>query len=128
MTSHLPVVMSKYKCMQMTLYSTFMVALLLKWLKSSLRLKHSCLQLNTSKTVAMFFSKTHSSLSDEPDILVSGERLQIVPEYKYLGVILDSNLSFSCHAKLVSNRIKFALSNFRHSCQNVHALNDFFLT
>lgn len=82
-------------------------------------LKHSCLQLNTSKTVAMFFTKSHSSLSDEPDVFVSGERLQVVTEFKYLGVILDSKLSFNSHAKMVSNRIKFALSNFRHIRQQM---------
>uniref|UniRef100_A0A3P9HF32 Reverse transcriptase domain-containing protein n=1 Tax=Oryzias latipes TaxID=8090 RepID=A0A3P9HF32_ORYLA len=77
-------------------------------------LKYSCLQLNTSKTVAMFFNKSNNNLTAEPDVFVSGERLQIVSEYKYLGVILDSNLSFKSHIKRVCNRIKFNLSNFRH--------------
>jgi len=71
-------------------------------------LKHSCLQLNTSKTVAMFLTKSHKNFSVEPDIFVSGEKLQIVSEYKYLGVLIDSKLSFVC------NRIKYSLSNFRH--------------
>jgi len=74
-------------------------------------LKHSCLQLNISKTVAMFFTKSHKNLSVEPDIFVSGEKLQIVSEYKYL---IDSKLSFSSHVKMVCNRIKYSLSNFRH--------------
>lgn len=62
----------------------------------------------------MFFTKSLTNLSDEPDVFVSGERLQVVTEYKYLGVILDSKLSFKSHIKMVSNRIKFTLSNFRH--------------
>lgn len=69
-------------------------------------LKHSCMQLNTSKTVAMFFTKSHKNFSVEPDIFVSGEKLQIVSEYKYLGVLIDSKLSFSSHVKVVCNRIK----------------------
>uniref|UniRef100_A0A8C8E3R6 Reverse transcriptase domain-containing protein n=1 Tax=Oryzias sinensis TaxID=183150 RepID=A0A8C8E3R6_9TELE len=77
-------------------------------------LKYSCLQLNTSKTVAMFFTKSDNNLTAEPDVFVSGERLQIVSEYKYLGVLLDSKLSFKSHIKRVCNRIKFNLSNFRH--------------
>ncbi|XDV32774.1 hypothetical protein PO909_003497 [Leuciscus waleckii] len=77
-------------------------------------LKHSCLQLNTPKTVAMFFTKFHKNFSVEPDIFVSGQRLQIVSEYKYLGVLIDSKLSFTSHVKRVCNRIKFTLSNFRH--------------
>lgn len=77
-------------------------------------LKRSCLQLNTSKTVAMFFTNSLKNFSVEPDIFVSGERLQIVSEYKYLGVIFDSKLSFTSHVKRVCNRIKFNLSNFRH--------------
>jgi len=74
-------------------------------------LKHSCLQLNISKTVAMFFTKSHKNLSVEPDIFVSGEKLQIVSEYKYL---IDSKLSFSSLVKMVCNQIKYSLSNFRH--------------
>lgn len=36
-----------------------------------------CLQLTVSKTVCMFFSKGHS-VDVEQDILISGERLQVV--------------------------------------------------
>ncbi len=76
-------------------------------------LKHSCLQLNTSKTVAMFFTKSNNNFSVEPGVFVSGERLQIVSEYKYFGVLIDSKLSFKSHVKRVCNRIKFNLSNFQ---------------
>ncbi len=75
-------------------------------------LKQCCLQLNVSKTVCMFFTKKNSP-SVEPDIFVSGERLQVVSEYKYLGVLVDSKLSFKAQVKKVCNRVKFNLSNFR---------------
>ncbi len=45
-----------------------------------------------------------------PDVFVSGERLQVVSEYKYLGVLIDSKLSFKAQVK---NRVRFTLSNFR---------------
>ena len=62
-------------------------------------LEQSCLLLNTSKIVAMFFSKSHRNFYVEPDVLVSGERLQIVSEYKYLGIFIDSKLTFTSHVK-----------------------------
>lgn len=57
-----------------------------------------CLQLNISKTVCMTFSKS-DRLSVVPDVFVSGERLQVVSEYKYLGVLIDSKLSFKSQVK-----------------------------
>lgn len=77
----------------------------------SIWLEQSCLQLNISKTVTMFFSKNNINI--EPEIFISGERLQVVTEYKYLGLYIDSNLNFKTHIKKVSNRIKFSLANFR---------------
>ena len=46
-------------------------------------LLESCLQLNVSKTVGMFLSKANS-VSDNPDIYVAEEKLQIVSQFKYL--------------------------------------------
>lgn len=54
-----------------------------------------------------------NSSSVEPDVFVSGERLQVVSEYKHLGVLIDSKLSFKAQVKNVGNRVKFNLSNFR---------------
>lgn len=75
-------------------------------------LEQCCLQLNICKTVCIFFTKTKSSCV-EPDIFVSGERLQVVSQYKYLGVMIDSTLNFKAQVKKVCNRVKFSLSNFR---------------
>ncbi len=38
-------------------------------------------------------------LSVVPDVFVSGERLQVVSEYKYHGVLIDSKLSFKAQVK-----------------------------
>ncbi len=77
-------------------------------------LKQNCLQLNVSKTVC-FFSKT-KSLCSEPYVVVAGERLQVVSDFKYLGVFIDSNLTFKAHIKKVCNCIKFNLADFRNVC------------
>ena len=71
------------------------------------------LQLHSSKTVAMFFAKTKKSYT-EPDVIFSGQRIQIVNKYKYLGIMLDSNLTFKHHVKKVSNILRVTLGNFRH--------------
>jgi len=59
----------------------------------------------------MFFTKTACN-STESDVYVSGERLQIVPEYKYLGIYLDSNLSFKKQVKNVAKVVRFNVFNF----------------
>lgn len=82
-------------------------------------LKQCCLQLNVSKTVCMFFTKKNSP-SVEPDISVSGERLQVVSEYKYLGVLVDSKLSFKAQVKRSvtgSNSISQTSGSFEIICQ-----------
>ncbi|OOO00385.1 MAG: hypothetical protein ATN35_07545 [Epulopiscium sp. Nele67-Bin004] len=85
-------------------------------------LKQNCLQLNVSKTVCMFFSKTKIHCP-EPDVIVDGERLRVVSDFKYLRVVIDNNLTFKEHIKKVSKCIKFNLANFRHvrSCMSTTA-------
>uniref|UniRef100_A0A8C1Z289 Reverse transcriptase domain-containing protein n=1 Tax=Cyprinus carpio TaxID=7962 RepID=A0A8C1Z289_CYPCA len=75
-------------------------------------LQENCLQLNISKTVGMFFSKTNRA-SFNPDIIVAGEKLRIVNQYKYLGLVIDSHLSFKAHIEKLCKIIKFNLANFR---------------
>ncbi len=67
--------------------------------EQSLRLAcHSCLTLNVSKTMGMYFSINRV---DErcPYILVKGEVINIVKHFKYLVMIMDSNLNFKKHIK-----------------------------
>ena len=52
----------------------------------------SSLQLNVKKTVAMFFTKRQCNIVPEPN-----QNITIVPEVKYLGIIIDSNLTFKTH-------------------------------
>ena len=87
------------------------------WLENS----HLCL--NVSKTVCMFFSKTHSASDCEHKVYVSGENIQVVSHVKYLGIILDSNLSFKKQVKKVIRITKYNIANFRYirSCLTTSA-------
>ncbi len=46
-------------------------------------------------------------------MFLGGEELELVTQFKYLGVILDSNLTFKKHIKKVTNVIKFNLQNYK---------------
>jgi len=65
----------------------------------------SHLQFNISKTDCMI---------PHPDVSVKGENLNVISDFKYLVVILDSQLSFQKHTKKVDNIIKLNLARFRH--------------
>ena len=77
-----------------------------KWLNCS------CLQLNLKKTVGMFFTKRQCNIAS--NITISGHNIDIVSEVKYLGITIDSNLTFKKHIKKVSQRIRFSLANFKY--------------
>lgn len=76
-------------------------------------LSNSYLHLNISKTVCMYFSQKPTVIP-HPDVFVKGEKLKVVSDFKYLGIILDSQLTFQKHAKKVAKIIQFNLANFRH--------------
>lgn len=60
------------------------------------------------------FSSTRGCSFGVPMSMLMGEKLTVVPEYKYLGIKTDSNLTFKQQIKSVVNIAKFHLSNFRH--------------
>ena len=99
--------------------------------KISSWLSESCLTLNVSKTACMYFYIRKNG--SQPDIMVKGERIQTVSHFKYLGITIDSQLTFKKHVKQVCKTLKFNFSNFSYlkpappRCgKNVHAFNDFF--
>ena len=83
-------------------------------------LHRSCLQLNVNKTVGMFFTKRKCNIVS--NISISGEHINIVPQVKYLGIIIDSNLTFKTQVKKVTQRVKFSLANFKY-IRNTMTLN-----
>lgn len=75
-------------------------------------LENQGLVLNTAKTVCMYLSKTSVELP-RSNVYIGSDELELVSHFKYLGVILDSQLSFKKHIKKVTNVVKFNLQNFR---------------
>ena len=63
-------------------------------------LNDSCLCLNVKKTVSMFFSKPKTTVA-AVKVCLGGHELVNVEEFKYLGVLIDSKLSFKKHIKKV---------------------------
>ena len=84
--------------------------------KISLWLKNSHLTLNIDKTVSVFFKNQQNILAGqlETNITIDGQNILNVDEVKYLGVILDQNLTFKSHIKKLSNTLKLNISNFRY--------------
>ncbi len=62
------------------------------------------LRINQSKTYAMFLSRKNKKQSAErrhANILLNGSPLQTVHEFRYLGVLLDDELTFKNHIKSI---------------------------
>ncbi|KAK0138886.1 RNA-directed DNA polymerase from mobile element jockey [Merluccius polli] len=91
-------------------------------------LHNCCLQLNNTKTVAMFFAKTNK-VHREPDVFIAGQRIQIVKEYKYLGIVIDCHLTFKNHISKICKKVhsgKFPASQESHvhrGSENVHVFS-----
>ena len=64
----------------------------------------------------MFFSKTNTVPHCEPKVYVSGEVIQTVTHFKYLGIILDSTplYSFINQVRKVMQITKYNLAKFRY--------------
>uniref|UniRef100_A0A8C6SXY0 Reverse transcriptase domain-containing protein n=1 Tax=Neogobius melanostomus TaxID=47308 RepID=A0A8C6SXY0_9GOBI len=76
-------------------------------------LSKSCLLLNTKKTVCMMFSKQNKKTTNL-HVFLRDVELELVQEFKYLGVVLDSTLTFKSHVTKICKTIKFSLHNFRY--------------
>ena len=76
------------------------------------------LLINPTKTLAMFFSQNNTKQRTEISqaaILLDGSPLRTVSEFQYLGVLLDSNLSFKSHINSITSRAYGALCTLRKS-------------
>ena len=66
------------------------------------------LSLNVTKTKLMVFGTRHKvKKAKDITIKVGDAPLQIVPSYKYLGITLDSTLSFNHYVKTVANIVAY---------------------
>ena len=65
-------------------------------------------QFSPNKTVCVHFHNKRSILP-EPDLFLNGNRIKVVGETKFLGVIFDQKLSFIPHMKYLKSRCLKAL-------------------
>ena len=62
------------------------------------------LSINVNKTKAMLFHDPRKKLN-EIKIMINGTEIEFVNNFNYLGIILDSNLSWKFHIKMISQKI-----------------------
>ena len=69
------------------------------------------LSLNVNKTKLMVFGTRHVvKKAKAAKVVARGKQLQIVPTYKYLGIVLDSTLSYKYHVNNVINSIVYKVN------------------
>ena len=96
------------------------VDMLSEWLLSNR------LALNVSKTKLIIFSKTPLSY-DNFDIVIDGEKIEIVNDFKFLGVYFNHDLKFETHVNMLLNKLKLyhyklkMISQFiDNECKNIY--------
>ena len=80
--------------------------------------RNNHLLINQTKTLAMFLSRNNTKQRTEISqaaILLDGSPLRTVSEFRYLGVLLDSDLSFKNHINYITSRAYGALCTLRKS-------------
>ena len=68
------------------------------------------LLLNTKKTKCIIFNRKHTPTHVPKILCADGSELEFVSSYKYLGLWLDSSLSFTTHIKHLQSKVKARLS------------------
>ena len=69
------------------------------------------LTINTKKTKLMTFgTRERVKKSKRPQILINKVKLQTVPSFKYLGVLLDSTLTFNLHINSLIRTVSHKVS------------------
>ena len=84
----------------------FSIITTLKLYKLSIWLKRNTLYLNTDKTYYIIFHRARIKLPDiECPIIMNNSLLSNIQTHKYLGVILDSKMSWTQHIAYVKNKV-----------------------
>lgn len=63
------------------------------------------LQLNTQKTKSMIIKNKYSNVKIENNVVINNEMIEYVNKFKYLGCIIDENLTFSEHYNYITKKI-----------------------
>lgn len=76
--------------------------------------RDNLLQINVSKTKCMVFNpkknkKSHQLAYETCKLSINNRKLDFVNEYKYLGIWVDSDLTFAKHVKSIISNISFRL-------------------
>ena len=66
-----------------------------------------------NKTVAMHFCKCRRKTCREPELFINNNRIEVVKEHKFLGLIWDKNLNFKAHLKYLKSKCNKALNIIR---------------
>lgn len=75
------------------------------------------LKLNINKTKCMYINK--SGGMSESDIIINGEKIEVVKSMKYLGVIIDDQLKFDENAKYVNKKVACKIFLFGRISKNL---------
>ena len=69
-------------------------------------------KISKTKTKCMHFCQS-KKLHLDPELILDGVQIEVVPEFKFLGLLLDSKLSFIPHINCLSNKCHKALNLLR---------------
>ena len=82
---------------------------------------YSGMTMNVQKTKAMFaYPSRHDNLSADIEVECCGRTLDIVKSYKYLGVMLDSDLNWSAHMAYVARKVSWKIAALQRAGQNLN--------
>ena len=93
--------------------------------KVNIWLKLNKLSLNTQKTKLMLFHRKQKHL-DEINVVINGIEIEHVPSFNFLGIMLDENLSWKSHIKMVGNKIS-KVTGILYRLKNVFPENVLFV-
>lgn len=101
-----------YSCVNLSTLETWMnedLALLDEWFYNNL------LTLNVSKTKFMIFTQRSLVVDQFGPVIVDGEQVERVYSYKYLGLVIDSSLTWIDHLELIKKKVRPFLALLRRS-------------
>lgn len=75
------------------------------------------LKLNINKTKCMYINK--SGTTSDIDVKINGEKIEVVRNIKYLGVIIDDQLRFDENAKYVNKKVASKIFLFGRIAKNL---------
>lgn len=75
--------------------------------------KDNLLVLNGSKTKILFFNDFRIDLKNFPNLFINDSKISIVSEMKYLGLIIDSNLTWNNHINSLIKKLSPYVGVFR---------------